>query len=244
MRIAAIADVHGNLDALRAVLAHIKRVSSPDLIVNLGDHVSGPLQPRETADLLMNTPQVAIRGNHDRQLLGASSEMGPVDRYAAEQLAEIHFSWLHGLNATAWIGNEIFLCHGTPLSDLEYLLEIPNDRASHPATAEQISDRSGGCTVPLILCGHSHIPRSFRTEDGRLIVNPGSVGIPVCIRDSWRSDQPEALSSYTRYALIDRTVDWHVEFIQVEYDWDKAVRLAAIRGYPDWAKALTGRFTN
>ena len=47
MRIAAIADVHGNLGALRAVLAHIKRVSSPDLIVNLGDHVSGPCNPEK-----------------------------------------------------------------------------------------------------------------------------------------------------------------------------------------------------
>jgi predicted phosphodiesterase len=92
MRIAAIADVHGNLGALRAVLAHIKRVSSPDLIVNLGDHLSGSLQPRETADLLMSTPQVAIRGNHDRELLEGFSEMGPVDRYTAEQLAGIHFS--------------------------------------------------------------------------------------------------------------------------------------------------------
>jgi predicted phosphodiesterase len=43
MRIAAIADVHGNLNALCAVLAHITRVSSPDLIVNLGDPLSGPL---------------------------------------------------------------------------------------------------------------------------------------------------------------------------------------------------------
>jgi predicted phosphodiesterase len=69
MRVAVIADVHGNLGVLCAVLAHIKRVSSPDFIVNLGDDVTGLLQPRETAELLMSSPQVAIRGDHDRQLL-------------------------------------------------------------------------------------------------------------------------------------------------------------------------------
>jgi predicted phosphodiesterase len=142
MRIAAIADVHGNVGALRAVLTHIKRVSSPDLIVNLGDHVSGPLQPRETADLLMSTPQIAIRGNHDRQLLEGSTERGSVDRFAAAQLDEIHLSWLGRLTPTAWIENEIFLCHGTPVTDLEYFLESPNERGSDQATREQVTDRA------------------------------------------------------------------------------------------------------
>jgi putative phosphoesterase len=231
LRIAAIADVHGNLGALQAVLAHIRRISSPDLIVNLGDHVSGPLQPRETAELLMSVPQIAIRGNHDRQLLEGSSEAESVDRYARDQLGQYHLSWLSGLDATAWIENEIFLCHGTPRSDIEYFLENPNRSGSNPATEKQVADRAGNCAASLILCGHSHVPRALRLSDGRLIVNPGSVGIPAFVR-----------TPHTRYALLEHTVEWHVELIEVGYDWQSASRLAASRGRLDWAEVLAGRF--
>jgi putative phosphoesterase len=235
MRIAAIADVHGNLDALRAVLTHIERVSSPDLIVNLGDHLSGPLQPRETADLLMSTLQIAIRGNHDRRLLEGSTERGSVDRYAAEQLDEIHFSWLRGLAATAWIEKEIFLCHGTPASDRKYFLENPNERGIDQATREQVADRAGDCPASLILCGHSHIPRAVRLEDGRLIVNPGSVGIRFCGGD------PQFREPCACYAVLDGPAEWRVAFFQLKYDGEKAARIAGSLGYSNWADALSGR---
>lgn len=242
LRIAAIADVHGNLGALQAVLAHIRRISSPDLIVNLGDHVSGPLQPRETADLLMSVPQIAIRGNHDRQLLEGSSETGSVDRYAADQLAESHLSWLSGLAATAWIEKKIFLCHGTPDSDIDYFLENPNGTGSDQATEEQVARRAGECPASLILCGHSHIPRAVRLSDGRLIVNPGSVGIPAYVKASQHPQVLDGGTPHTRYALLTQTADWHVELIQVDYDWQGASRLAASRGRLDWAKVLAGHF--
>jgi putative phosphoesterase len=242
LRIAAIADVHGNLGALQAVLAHIRRISSPDLIVNLGDHVSGPLQPRETAELLMSIPQIAIRGNHDRQLLEGSSGTESVDRYARGQLDQYHLSWLSGLDATAWIENEIFLCHGTPSSDIEYFLENPTGTGSNPATEEQVAHRAGDCPASLILCGHSHIPRALRLSDGRLIVNPGSVGIPAYVRTPQHPQELDDRTSRTRYALLEHTADWHVELIEVDYDWQGASRLAASRGRMDWAKVLAGHF--
>ena len=242
MRVAAIADVHGNLGALRAVLAHIERISSPDLIVNLGDHVSGPLQPRETADLLMSIPQVAIRGNHDRRLLESSTAMGYVDRYAAVELNQAHFSWLQGLTATTWIGKDIFLCHGTPASDHEYFLENPNSMGSDPATAEQVADRAGDCSASLILCGHSHVPRALRLADGRLIVNPGAVGIPPYGKDLQGFRKIETAIPHAHYAVLDQAEHWTVELIEVEYDWGNASRLAAARGYPAWADVLAGRF--
>ena len=191
----------------------------------------------------MSTPQVAIRGNHDRQVLGSLSEMESVDRYAAERLAEIHFSWLQGLTATAWIGNEIFLCHGTPVSDLEYFLENPNGGDSEPATAKQATDRR-----------LSRVPDSMRSQScPTLTANRGwktdrqsGQCRNSCAheRSPARPDQREAISPHTRYVLIDRTVDWRVELIQVEYDWKKASQLAAILGYPNWAKVLAGRFTD
>ena len=60
MRFAAIADVHGNCAALEAVLADIAGAGLTE-IVNLGDHLSGPLEPRRTADLLMGRGFPSIR---------------------------------------------------------------------------------------------------------------------------------------------------------------------------------------
>ncbi len=69
MRFAVLSDAHGNLLALEAVLADL-RGHAPDLALNLGDHVSGPLQAAATADLLMSQRDwVHVRGNHDRQMI-------------------------------------------------------------------------------------------------------------------------------------------------------------------------------
>ena len=70
MKIAVISDIHGNLAALQAVLEDIER-ERVDQVVNLGDLLSGPLQPAKTADLLMAKDFVTIAGNHERQLLQA-----------------------------------------------------------------------------------------------------------------------------------------------------------------------------
>ena len=73
MRIAIVTDIHGNLPALEAVAADIKRQGA-DLIVNLGDSLSGPLLPLETAQYLMSAGWLSLAGNHERQVLTHSAE--------------------------------------------------------------------------------------------------------------------------------------------------------------------------
>lgn len=86
MRIGVLADIHGNLRALAAVQVDLRK-HSPDVVVNLGDHLSGSLQAAETADALMSEKYLHIRGNHDRQLLDRPiEEMGDSDRAAYAQL--------------------------------------------------------------------------------------------------------------------------------------------------------------
>ena len=65
MRIALLADIHGNMPALEAVLAYIERRDA-DRTINLGDCVSGPLWPCEVCDILVASGGLVIRGNHDR----------------------------------------------------------------------------------------------------------------------------------------------------------------------------------
>ncbi len=99
-RFAVIADIHGNSDALAAVLADIDALNI-QTIINLGDHLSGPLAARETADMLMAREMIAIRGNHDRWLVEkAVEDIGPSDRVAYDQLEERHLAWLRDMPAT------------------------------------------------------------------------------------------------------------------------------------------------
>ena len=106
MRIAVLADIHGNLRALEAVRADLAK-RSPDVVVNLGDHVSGPLQATATADLLMQESYIQIRGNHDRQLIDrAPVDMGPSDQAAHTQLNSGHLTWLASLPATQMLGED------------------------------------------------------------------------------------------------------------------------------------------
>lgn len=246
MRIAAVSDIHGNLAALDAVLADIAR-RGVDLTVNLGDILSGPLQPAETAERLIALNLPTIRGNHERQLLTIAPEtMGASDAYAAPRLSEGHRAWLSGLPVDMRIGDDLLLCHGTPASDLDYYLDHVGEKGGRAATPDEIEARTSGETAALILCGHTHVPRVHRRRDGGLIVNPGSVGLPAYADDRPWPHVMEAGSPHARYAIAERGADgrWSAEMISVDYDWEAAARLAYERGRPDWAVALrTGRMS-
>jgi putative phosphoesterase len=239
MRIAVLADIHGNLRALEAVQADL-RAQSPVLVVNLCDHLSGPLQAAATADVLMSANYLHIRGNHDRQLLDQPvEEMGPSDQAAYAQLTRMHRAWLRTLPATYEIGPNILLCHGSPHDDLEYLLEEVRADGVHLASAGVIRDRLGSVAAKLVLCGHSHIPRAVSIDDGLQIVNPGSVGVPAYIDDRPIPHCMEVGSPHARYALLDReAAGWRIHFVAVEYDWHAASEDARRANRPDWAHAL------
>ena len=238
MRIAVLADIHGNLRALEAVQWDLRR-HAPDLTVNLGDHLSGPLQAAETAEALMATNYLHIRGNHDRQLLDRPVEkMGPSDRAASLQLQQPHRDWLANLTATMDMDPSIHLCHGSPTDDLQYLLEDVQADSVVLSSAETIRERLGHVAATLVLCGHTHIPRAVRTGE-ILIVNPGSVGLQAYDDTAPHLHYMETGSPHARYALLDLENDaWRATFITLEYDWGAASREAARHDRPDWAHAL------
>ncbi len=245
MRIAVLADIHGNLRALEAVEANLRR-QSPDLIVNLGDHLSGPLEAAEVADLLVDRAWVHIRGNHDRQLVDRPYEvMGASDRAAHLQLDARHFRWLASLPPTAEPVPGVLLCHGTPSNDSQYLLEEVRypDGTVQLAAAQLAGDRLGDSHARLVLCGHSHIPRVASLPGGVTVVNPGAVGLPA-YNDSFPVPHVmEAGSPHARYAVMDfEARGCRVELIAVEYDWNGVAEVAARAGRPDWARALATGF--
>lgn len=238
MRLAAFADVHGNADALRAVLADID-AHAPDLMVNLGDHVSGPLAAAETLEVLMARPDiVAIRGNHDRWVCDQPLDrMGPSDAHARAQLSDAQMDWLRALPATRQLDG-LFLCHATPGDDLTYWLDTIT------ATGEMtLRDRAGitalagDVDAPVILCAHTHIPRALRLPGGPLIVNPGSVGCPAYDDDHPIPHVMQTGSPLASWALID-TDSGGVTFRQVPYDTARMVALAREAGRAGWAQAI------
>lgn len=242
MRLAVLADIHGNIRALEAVIADL-RAQKPDRIVNLGDCFSGPLHAAAVADRLIEYDWLTVRGNHDRWLIETPPErMGPSDRHAFAQLDMREEDWLRDLPATAWIDGDILLCHGTPASDTTYLTETITDGTVREATPQEVETRLGGEPAPLVLCGHSHLPRLIHRAGGGLVLNPGSVGL-----QAYRDDDPphrvEVGSPEARYALATRGAGgWSVEFRRIAYAWDAAARDAERAGRPDWAHALrTGR---
>ncbi len=218
MKFAAIADIHGNCLALEAVLADIAAIGITE-VVNLGDHVSGPLEPRRTADLLIARDFVSIRGDQDRRLV----ELGPPgtsQRWDHKQLDRSHLDWLAGQPPTLVYRDEVLLCHGSPRNDAAWWLDrITADGAIQASPIADVEVDAAGVAATLILCAHTHIPRVVRLGDGRLVVNPGSVGCPGYdgtrpVYHKVQTGTPDAC-----YAILERfSQGWRVAFRYVPYD--------------------------
>jgi predicted phosphodiesterase len=243
MRIAALSDIHGNLFALDAVLADAGR-RGVDLSVNLGDILSGPLLPAETAERLMTLDLPTIRGNHERQLLTRPPErLTASDRYAYDQLRDGHREWIEALPVVLRPITDVFMCHATPVSDVDCYLEDLVDGELRPAALATIESRSSACDAGLILCGHTHIPRVAHLSSGQIIVNPGSVGIQAYFGHDPAPHTVEVGSPHARYAIAERSSrGWTVELVAVPYDWDSAAEVARARGRDDWVRALKTGF--
>ena len=239
MRIAVLSDIHGNLLALEAVVRHL-RSRAVDAVVNLGDSLSGPLLPRETAQFLMAQGWSTIAGNHERQVLTQPpGQWGRSDAYTRAQLSDRELDWLAAQPPAMHFSPEVLLCHGTPESDLEPLLETFDPPRSRAATAGEVDRRLGSAGSAVVLCGHSHVPRAVRARSGQLVVNPGSVGLPAFEGPESGGAVVETGSPDARYAIVEqRGGKWIASLLAIPYDNHAMADLAAQRGRPEWESAL------
>lgn len=241
---AVISDVHGNRWALEAVLGDIDR-RGIHRFVNLGDCVYGPLDPAGTADLLMSLRQRTVRGNEDRIIIdqSVSDEKSPTLAFTRLELKDRQLNWLVALPLSATIEPDIFFFHGLPDRDDQYLMREVTDRGLRDRSPEEIAALLSGINYPLILCGHDHLPRIVTLPDGRLVVNPGSVGLQAYIDNQPHHHFVSNKTPLARYAVVNRIdTGWQVDQVVVEYDWGFAAETAAANGRADWARWLkTGR---
>lgn len=179
MKVAALADIHGNLPALEAVLEEVAR-EQPDLIVFCGDVASGPM-PAGTIDRLqrINQPRF-VRGNADRGLVDAfdgkppSPMPGPFNDWCATQIDQQQRDFLASFEDTVRVDNvdglgRVLFCHASPRNDTDVFL------ASSPD--ERVRKLMLGVDADVVVCGHTHM-QFDRTVDGLRIINAGSIGMP------------------------------------------------------------------
>jgi putative phosphoesterase len=174
MRILALYDIHGNREALEAVLAD-PRAAGPDAVVVGGDVVPGPFN-RDVLDRLeaLDVPVHWLRGNGEREVAEAVGAP-PSDDFVAQlaargvaELGEARARALGELPLTLELDGVLF-CHATPRSDLEILTRI--------SPPERWAEALAGVTAPLVVAGHTH-QQDDRTVGTLRFVNAGSVGLP------------------------------------------------------------------
>lgn len=236
--LAVIADIHGNRWALEAVLQDIDRRGIQQ-IINLGDHLTGPLDPAGTADLLLARDMVNIYGNDDRGLFVPYEQRSISQKYTRERLTTTHLNWLSSLPETSIFADEIFACHGD-LFDAPYLLEQVEASGVFLRSTRAIEASVVDIAQSVILSGHSHIPRTVALPQGKLLVNPGSVGMPAYTMETPVPYAMESGSPHARYAILHRIGhSWQVEHVQVPYDFEYAASVARTNQRPDWAEWLS-----
>jgi putative phosphoesterase len=228
MRVAVLADIHGHLPALDAVLAALDRVGVDAIVLN-GDIATGPM-PVETLDRLaaLEDRVVWVHGNCERELVdaydgNANSDLPDVARlpteYAAARLSGRHRDLLADLPLSVTLEvtglGAVRFCHATTRSDTEVVLvDSPVDRYR-----EAFADFA----EPTVVLGHTHMPFD-RLADRRRFVNPGSVGMPYG-------------RAGAHWALLGPDVTLRC----TEYDVAAAAKTfrAAAPDYPDLAEFIT-----
>jgi putative phosphoesterase len=196
MRVAALADVHGNLPALEAVLADVAR-EGVDLVVSCGDLAAGPM-PAECVDRLVALGDRVrwVRGNADREAVPQAAE--DVSAFAAARLGERRRRLLAEAPTAVELElpglGRVCFCHGSPRSDEEILTKV--------SPAERVAAALAGTEARLVVGGHTHV-QFDREVSGRRLVNAGSVGMPYEGRRGafWALLGPDVELRWTTYEV-------------------------------------------
>jgi putative phosphoesterase len=230
MRIAVLADIHANIQALTAVLRDCE-TQRVDGFWLLGDYVDYGASAIETISLLSSLDaEYVIAGNHDACLFNSAvrSSATPHGKLSHEYTKRIvlddlkTFEWLKSIADTPTIhivDRNVFLVHGTPSNPYWGKFRTDEEVNALFDEMEQFGFRT-------MLMGHSHVSY-MRTKAGRTIINPGSVGQP-------RNGYPEAA-----YAIME---DDTVMFRRAKYDIDAAANEIRSAGLPEylWRRLYDG----
>ena len=234
--VAIISDIHGNSWALEKVLEDIKN-RDIKTILNLGDSLYGPLDPKGTFELISNNNIISICGNQDRVILEnlEYKSNSLTLEFVKSQLNSNITDWLISLPFDLNFGNAIYCCHASPACDSTYLLEEINSQQVGIKDNLEISLLVREINQKIIACGHSHIPRIVETSN-KIIINPGSVGLPAYDDDYPAPHKMESFSSHAKYSIVANMHDLpSIDLVSIPYDWESAAISAEKNKRNDWA---------
>lgn len=227
MNIALISDIHANLPALEAVLAHLDARGGIDAIYHLGDLVGYAPWPNETVALLRERAIHGIAGNYDSTTGTDYAHCGcRYENPKQEALAHESYTWTRArvtpetkryLAALPFrldlrplgghvAGPRLILVHGSPTMNTLYWTEDRSD-----SFASQMIGLAGAQPGDVLAFGHTHKPW-HRIVQGVHLVNTGSVGKPK--DGDWRA---------CCVALTMGKEEPRIEFMRVEYDVERAM---------------------
>lgn len=201
MRVAVLCDIHGNVPALRAVLAEVE-AAGVDLIVFGGDVAAGPM-PVETIEVLAGYSRRArfVRGNADREMV-ESFDRGtgagrPLDSWPASVISRADRDFLSSFESKVEVEVDglgpVICCHAGLSSDEAPIIT--------PATPDEvIAEAVASARGRLVVCGHTHMQFDRPVAGGRM-VNAGSVGMPYADEPGayWALLGPEVVLRRTVY---------------------------------------------
>lgn len=229
MKIAVISDIHGNMQALEAVLADIEKENC-EKIFCLGDlAMAGPepvkaiekiksLSDKGKLELIQGNTDEMI-GNYNQEILQRVRKSAPIMANALENDVQIipdelkeFLKHLPPQKELEIEGVKVLLVHGSPRKNDENIMpDMP---------VEQIQEILKGVDADLIFCGHTHLPCGYQTNSKQTIVNDGSVGRPFT---------PEPKACYVVAEFKDKSFEIQHKFI--EYDRQKASEILAKRDF-------------
>jgi predicted phosphodiesterase len=220
MNVLALYDIHGNIDALAAVLADPRRREADAIVVG-GDLVPGAFAA-ECLSLLREQalPTHWVRGNGEREVAEAAANHTNPEAVAPDALAQLtaaRTAAVLSAEVSSWLGtlpltlefDGVLYCHATPRRDEEILTRI--------SPAERWAEALVGVRHPLVVAGHTHQQDDRVVGDVRF-VNAGSVGLPY---------EGEASA---RWAWI---ADGTPVLMRTGYDGAAAGRRMLAAGWPD-----------
>lgn len=221
MRIAVLADIHGNLEALEAALEEVER-RKVDRIMFLGDIVDGAPDSIACWRRVCDTGGLILRGNHERYVFDfGTPEASP--EWSAPHFAPVR--WAVGQCDEAVRGQMAALPLALRLPEYpEVLFVHASERNDHDSIFMHTPDSLiepmfPGLRERLIIRGHNHLA-GFRFWGGRQIMNLGAVGLPL---DGHLAAQ---------FGIMELTSSgWRVSHVAVPYDVDKTLRRFVESGY-------------
>jgi putative phosphoesterase len=226
MKVALIADLHANLPALEAVLAHAEERGA-EAIWNVGDFLGYGAFPEQVVQQLRKEYVLSTIGDYDRKVLrfkkrrekwrrSKGLERFLAFQWAYQQLSKRSRKYLRFLSRVIRMTVEsqrILLAHANPGSGKVYLApDTPEQTLS--AIAHQVQ-------ADIVILGHSH-RAVVRQVDGVWFINPGSVGRP---------DDGDPRASYAALEIEPQRV--HVEHYRVDYDVQRLVQALRENGLPE-----------